>query len=102
MRWEWWAYAGITLVCLAIAFIADRYSQKKPAKPGRHANTGEIPTVTHRLADDWSFKTAEQPVVKLTEKPPVPPFAPPTVEMEAIDPADYPDWISEMLKEDLR
>lgn len=99
----WLAFAGFVLVCIIIAVIADRNSRKTPTRVGRHANTGEIPTVKHSLADDWHYTTAEQPVVKITERPVVPQIQhPPTVEMEAVDPADYPDWIAELLKEDLR
>lgn len=96
------------------------YENAEPKKVGRHALTAEIKVVDNETAKGYAdYKTADIPripetvvVGPETPKAPVlaetttiihPSFLPPvpmavrtdTAMMEAVNPADYPDWLQE-------
>lgn len=91
-----WYYTviAVTVGAVGVGIFCDSIGQgwlhklKPQRKPrGKHA-MGNLATIVHRPddQDDWTYTTAELPQITedvqvLTEKPPVPPVVPPTVEI---------------------
>lgn len=92
--------SGLAAILL-IGYEVRQYLKERQPR-GKHAMTAEILTMVHETAPGYAdYTTAEQPrvedAVKTTVLPPVPAPRTDTVLMEAVNPADHPEKVAEIL-----